>query len=846
MLFERADQESGLRALYTRCLNESGKVAVVSGPVGSGKTELLHGFASYVVDAGAIYLGAAASRAERAVPFGVLGQLLNGVEWHGAAEHASNLRARLATLVEDEPGPDEFEGELSHHLLGVCKSFLGLVRSAPGPLVVGFDDLHHADEPSLQVILFVIRRIRSTRTMVVLTEAVSAQPAHPHFHAELPHEPHSLRFQIEPLSPAGVESMLGHHLDPPVARTIAAEAHAVTGGLPLLVRALVADFEPPEAGQSPRVRLGEAFARALSCLLCRLEPSVVAGATGRAVLGEACTPARLGELVGLRTDAAVRAIDVLATTGLLTADGFRHPSISRAVLAGMKPRERADLHLRAARLLHQDGAAPRSVARQLLAGEVADHAMVDVLHEAARQELAEEDVQFAARWLRLARRHAVDERQRAVTDALLIRTEWRFDPARSARYLHGLVGAVRSGILTGRDALVVVGPLLWFGYVAEAVDVLAHVSRSAAMAEPETATHVHTFGQWVAGLYPDATPGPQIDEEVVEGRFPAGHGDEPVAQAERILKTCQLGEDTVAPIVAALAVLVTSSPVDRLEPWCAQLIDDVGVYGAPAWRALLTAVRAEVALRRGDLVAAETYAKMAMADLPAASWGVAVGIPLSVLVDAAVAGGRFDEAVARLRTPVPDVMFQTPIGLYYLLARGRFRRAAGDLRSALHDFETVGALLARWRMDLPGLAGWHTEAVRCRARLGLIDRVGPPVSEQAGQGETAASGRVPAAIDVLPRRDDRVEPAGRLELGRARRPLGTSLTCAGRVGDLSEAEHRVAVLAAKGYRNRQIASKLYLTVSTVEQHLTRVYRKLNLTGRTDLATEMSASLSRSG
>ena len=57
---------------------------------------------------------------------------------------------------------------------------------------------------------------------------------------------------------------------------------------------------------------------------------------------------------------------------------------------------------------------------------------------------------------------------------------------------------------------------------------------------------------------------------------------------------------------------------------------------------------------------------------------------------------------------------------------------------------------------------------------------------------------------------------------------------------LSEAERRVAVLAAQGFTNRQISSKLYITVSTVEQHLTRVYRKLAVKRRTDLPARLVA------
>ena len=52
---------------------------------------------------------------------------------------------------------------------------------------------------------------------------------------------------------------------------------------------------------------------------------------------------------------------------------------------------------------------------------------------------------------------------------------------------------------------------------------------------------------------------------------------------------------------------------------------------------------------------------------------------------------------------------------------------------------------------------------------------------------------------------------------------------------LSDAEQRVATLAALGHTNREIGKKLYITVSTVEQHLTRVYRKLNVRRRTELS-----------
>jgi DNA-binding CsgD family transcriptional regulator len=63
-------------------------------------------------------------------------------------------------------------------------------------------------------------------------------------------------------------------------------------------------------------------------------------------------------------------------------------------------------------------------------------------------------------------------------------------------------------------------------------------------------------------------------------------------------------------------------------------------------------------------------------------------------------------------------------------------------------------------------------------------------------------------------------------------------------GSLSDAQLRVATLAAQGLTNREIAHQLYVTVSTVEQHLTKVYRKLNVNRREDLSTGLHAMADR--
>jgi DNA-binding CsgD family transcriptional regulator len=71
------------------------------------------------------------------------------------------------------------------------------------------------------------------------------------------------------------------------------------------------------------------------------------------------------------------------------------------------------------------------------------------------------------------------------------------------------------------------------------------------------------------------------------------------------------------------------------------------------------------------------------------------------------------------------------------------------------------------------------------------------------------------------------------------------MTPADNASVLTEAERRVAELVSLGRTNREVAKTLWITVSTVEQHLTRVYRKLNINGRGDLLTCLGPDRARS-
>jgi DNA-binding CsgD family transcriptional regulator len=59
--------------------------------------------------------------------------------------------------------------------------------------------------------------------------------------------------------------------------------------------------------------------------------------------------------------------------------------------------------------------------------------------------------------------------------------------------------------------------------------------------------------------------------------------------------------------------------------------------------------------------------------------------------------------------------------------------------------------------------------------------------------------------------------------------------------DLTDAERRIASLVAQGKSNREVAAALFLTVHSVETALTRVYRKLGVRSRAELAGRYQVS-----
>ncbi|MDH6134247.1 DNA-binding CsgD family transcriptional regulator [Kitasatospora sp. MAA4] len=911
-LYERDSQLWALKQLFGEVVGGRSRFAVVSGAVGTGKSELLSTFADQAIGAGAVSLCATASRAEQAVPYGVLAQLFRTA---GLSPERNSEAWRLLHHGVTDPLTSTAGRQRSAQVFhGLCVALSDVIDRIPAPVLIGVDDAHYADTPSLQCLSNVVRRLRTSPVLLICNESGPVESADLLLRAEFPLEPQGRRLTLDLLSPRGVEALLAGHLGAATARLLAAECSAVSGGNPLLVRGIIEDNRVARTAASSALVVDAGFDQAVLGCLYRCGSSVLLVARQLALLDEPVGVEQLARFVGLDTEVVARALGALESTGLLAAGRFRHPRARLAVLGSMDAEERIQAHNRTARLLYEGGAPALVVARQLqAAGRFVSDCFVPVLHEAAEQAVAEGKVDQALEILLLAYRFAGDERLKAASVALLARIEWRTDPHTAHRRTPYLTAAAGAGLLSVEAALDCVSPLLWFGQVDSAQGILRQVADSAAAQNPEAAARAHGLWTWLGSLYPavaeltgpprlpgapDPVPSVRVCRQTEAAGLLAtllsdGPTSDSAAEAEHILLSYLLDERSLPVLTSALIALVIGDQLAAAERWVDSLEQRSRALSAPVWCGLLSVVRAEIALRRGCPGEADSAARAALALVPGKSWGLALGVPLSILIRANTAMGRYDEAVRHLQTPVPGALFQTPLGMYYLQARGRYHLATGRPQAALQDFLTVGDRLRRWRQDSPALMPWRSDAAWALLREGNTVRARELAEEQltlcgpdqararaaslrvlAACGERAARPEVlEQALEELQRIDARLEQAHVLnDLGVARQELGqlvkgrllmhraqqlaeecgaalpapaaaaTSAAVSGRpAATLSDAELRVATLAADGHSNRQIANKLFVTVSTVEQHLTKVYRKLNVTRRTDIARELHAA-----
>jgi DNA-binding SARP family transcriptional activator/tetratricopeptide (TPR) repeat protein len=347
-----------------------GRLALVLGEAGSGKSSLLEALESEALRRGVrCHLGRAY----------LSGQVLAFAPWIDALRAGdvvgnSELLARLgppwvdelARLIPElEAGSPERAGETGSQRLFEAVARLVACLAAEHPCLIMLEDIHWADEMSLRLLAFVARRIRTTRVLLVATvreeelagTAILEQVLH-----ELGADPQVDRIHLSPLSREDtatlVRSLARADLDGGMLARLAEQIFASSGGNPFLV---VETMRALADGTVPHVSGGLALPeRARQVIAGRLERlaertrSLLAAAS---VIGREFDFALVQGATGLDEAAAAEEIETLVRRRVLRVVGerfdFVHDQVREVVYGQLLPPRRALLHAAVVRAIER-------------------------------------------------------------------------------------------------------------------------------------------------------------------------------------------------------------------------------------------------------------------------------------------------------------------------------------------------------------------------------------------------------------------------------------------------------------------------------------------------------------
>ncbi len=933
-LLEREAQIAALSGLLSEALGGDGRLALIEGPPGIGKTRLVAAARRLADEAGMRCLTARGSEMEQAFPFGVVRQLFEPVLATMGPAERSELFAGPAGLVEhllsgqgDPPAPDAAGPFALYHGL----YWLSANLSVAGPVALLVDDVHWCDPPSLAALEYVGRRLEGLPVLLVL----ASRAREPGFDRSvldvLGREPAARVVAPHELSERATAELLRTRLSPAATDAFCRACHDATGGNPLLVAELASALADGgvRGGDEDVARVAEvgpeAVSRAVRLRLARLPDEARAFARAASVLGDGASLEDAAATAGLDVAAATTVAGALIDAELLRDQGaiaFVHPVVRAAVYASLGPFEQREAHARAARLLGAAGRPPEQVAAHVLKCPPAgDAGAVDILCLAAARSLADGAVDLAAAYLLRALEEPPAPERRAEILFELGTAEQLLNGPRAAEHLREALSLTAD---PARRALIALGlgrALYFAGLMLEAKDAF-----DSALSDPaldRALTRSLETGLVVLGLFePSLVPlarerlaGFDRDAplEDVDGRILLSYGAyddartglDPAASVGRALRVLAdrtiVAEESQGAWAAICAILWAADGFDEAQ----RLAEDVTRQGEESGSVFLAAsglvLQANTLFRRGALADADAYFSSAI-ETAAAHGFVTISNWASaqhalVLVERGDAEAAY-EVFRRLGLdgPLPDT-----VHLYEArLARGRAQVERGRVREGVDDLREVGRLWEGIGARNPDMAPWRAYLARALLLLGEPDEARELAAEAVALARAWGAPRPLARAqrvhglalggeEGLATLHESVETAraspGRLELALslveagsaerranhrkvARELLDEGLALAHRCSAtaleeralkellasgarprrapasgrdaLTPSELRVAEMGAAGQTNREIAQRLFVTQKTVEAHLGRAFRKLEIDSRAQLAGALSA------
>lgn len=933
-LLERESELAELEVALEQARGGTGRLVVIEGAAGIGKTRLLGEAREVATAAGMRVLTARGTELEREFPFALVRQLfesavgsLDPAERDDALSGAARDAAPVIGI--GEPLPDSGAGDSFATLNALYWLTSNLAEGRPTMLAV--DDVHWCDVPSLRFFRFMVPRLEDLPVLL----AISTRPAEGKVSApfgELLADPTATRIRPRALSRAGVTEVVEGQVGGGVAEDFCAACHEVSGGNPFMLRELVsellADGVTGAADDAARVRdvAPSSIRRAVLVRLARLSQDAHRLARSVAVLGDDVAVADAAALAGLSAARVAEEADELAREGIFEAGRplrFVHPLLRTAVDADLPAGARAAAHARAADLLERRGAEPERIAAHLLATDPsADPHPVPVLRSAAVRALDRGAPEVAAAYLRRALDEPPPARERLELLHLLLRAQFRAGDRRGFEDL--LKAEPLEGVLAEPPALLaVVGELSHLLYIWGRVDDAAEMLDRAAqitirLGDSDRAAYFRIM--LAAWRHVPPAPGLALLDEIRSG-IASGSTTESLCLAFEAYWRMMSGAPRLTVVDLAERALVgepvwrsdSDNPAPRIANTALRNVDEldaaeraietqvsvVGPRGALA-RVASAWERGELAMLRGDIAAAEVSARTAIELVRRSGYSLAFSRWLVLLIEVLVERDDLAAADAELAAAgVTGDLRDDWLAWELIITRGRLRLAQGRPDDALADLNAFVDLaeanglrpgfhagfsyvaLAHLAAGDPGEAARIARDEVAAARdWGLPRRTGIAL-RTLGLIEGGAAGLelLRESVEVLAQSPARLEHQRSLtEYGaalrranrraEAREPLRAALEgarAAGALavarqahaeleatgeklrpllaegaGSLTPSERRVAELAAQGQTNREIAQGLFLSVKTVETHLSSVYRKLDVRSRRDVAAALSA------
>lgn len=376
------DAELGrLRGVWEEAMRSGGRLAVLSGEPGIGKSRLAAELARLVLrDGGRVLVGHADE--EPIAPYQPFVEALG--QHDGLAGAIGRLpeatRARLALLfpavVPGMAGRGSVGEELDRfHLLSAVTAVVAAI-SRNRPLLLVLEDLHWADRASLAMLLHLVRSPERSALLVLVTArdstpgadspwAESIAELRRHRLAELISVPALADDDISRF----VSGFLGHR---PPGRLAAIIARAADGN-PFFIEELLSHLVDagaidtashlPAAASTDDLGIPEGVRHVIKRRMASLSPSTAELLQVAAILGREFEFTVLSRMTGWEEEQVVEAVEEALRVGMLSERGsswvasysFRHALVREALYGGLSLRRRQGLHLRAAAAIQVTG-----------------------------------------------------------------------------------------------------------------------------------------------------------------------------------------------------------------------------------------------------------------------------------------------------------------------------------------------------------------------------------------------------------------------------------------------------------------------------------------------------------